>query len=401
MYKVRQSNPVENLLSLPSPMSFSIWWNGGSILGMLLGVQILTGLFLSMHYTADMTNTFASVIHIVRDTPGGWLFRNLHANGASLFFVFLYMHIGRGLYYQSYITQPRTWLVGVTIYAVSMGTAFVGYVLPWGQMSFWGATVITNLISAVPYIGPSAVEWVWGGFSVGQSTLNRFFSLHFLLPFMIGGLSGLHLLFLHDKGSTNPLGETSHVSKIPFHPYFTWKDFVGFLVVLLVLLYLGFFNPFALGDPDNFNEANPMVTPVHIQPEWYFLFAYAILRCIPNKLGGVIALVSSFAILYFLPLGTAKSLIPGAFSPLYQVCYWSLISIFLVLTWLGACPIEEPYIMLAAPTTILYFSCYLVLVLAPVVWAKIIAYDAEKCEELVFEQSMQKYYKRVPTSVRE
>nr|YP_010837459.1 cytochrome b [Doto coronata]WGC93424.1 cytochrome b [Doto coronata] len=373
MYKVRQANPMENLLGLPSPVSFSIWWNGGSILGVLLGVQILTGLFLSMHYTADMTNTFASVIHIIRDTPGGWLFRNIHANGASLFFVFMYMHIGRGLYYQSYISQPRTWMVGVTIYVVSMGVAFVGYVLPWGQMSFWGATVITNLISAIPYIGPSAVEWVWGGFSVGQSTLNRFFSLHFILPFLIGGLSGLHLLFLHEKGSTNPLGEMSHMSKVPFHPYFTWKDFVGFLFAFFMLALLGFFYPFILGDPENFNQASSMVTPVHIQPEWYFLFAYAILRCIPNKLGGVIALVFSFAILYFLPLAASGKIAPASFTPPYQVVYWNLIAVFLMLTWLGACPIEEPYIMLAVPTTILYFLLYLILIMMPTLWVKLIS----------------------------
>nr|YP_009136683.1 cytochrome b [Tritonia tetraquetra]AKE07288.1 cytochrome b [Tritonia tetraquetra] len=375
MYKIRQANPMENLLSLPTPMSFSIWWNGGSILGVLLGVQIVTGLFLSMHYTADMTNTFASVIHIMRDTPGGWFFRNVHANGASLFFAFIYLHIGRGLYYQSYILQPHTWMVGVTIYVVSMGTAFVGYVLPWGQMSFWGATVITNLASAIPYIGPDVVEWVWGGFSVGQSTLNRFFSLHFILPFLIGGLSGLHLLFLHEKGSSNPLGETSHVSKVAFHPYFTWKDFVGFMAVFFVLVILGFFYPVILGDPENFNEASSMVTPVHIQPEWYFLFAYAILRCIPNKLGGVVALLFSFAILYFLPLGASGKIIPSSFTPPYQVMFWSLVVVFIVLTWLGACPIEEPYLSLAGPMTVLYFSFYLMLIMIPAIWAKIISFE--------------------------
>ena len=383
MYKVRQLNPAEALLGLPRPIGFSIWWNGGSILGVLLILQILTGLFLSMHYTADITNTFASVIHIIRDTPGGWLFRNIHANGASLFFVFLYLHIGRGLYYQSYIVHPRTWLVGVTIYFIRMATAFVGYVLPWGQISFWGATVITNLISAIPYIGPSAVEWVWGGFSVGQSTLNRFFSLHFLLPFLVAGLSGLHLLFLHEKGSTNPLGETNHISKIPFHPYFTWKDFVGFLMVGVMLVLLGFFFPFILGDPENFNEARSMVTPVHIQPEWYFLFAYAILRCIPNKLGGVIALVSSIVILYFLPLGSQRKVIPTCFTPLYQVVFWNLVAVFVILTWLGACPIEEPYERLAVPLTILYFLLYLILIAMPSTWVRMLGNKAKPALHLV------------------
>nr|YP_009350096.1 cytochrome b [Homoiodoris japonica]AKK32258.1 cytochrome b [Homoiodoris japonica] len=374
MHKLRQTNPAEQLLGLPSPVSFSIWWNGGSILGLLLGLQILTGLFLSMHYTADMTNTFASVIHIMRDVPAGWLFRNLHANGASLFFVFLYLHIGRGLYYQSYISQPHTWMVGVTIFLVSMGTAFLGYVLPWGQMSFWGATVITNLVSAVPYLGASLVEWIWGGFSVGQSTLNRFFSLHFILPFLIGALSGLHILFLHEKGSTNPLGEMNHISKIPFHPYFSWKDIVGFVVLLAMLVLFGFFFPTIMGDPENFNHASPMVTPVHIQPEWYFLFAYAILRSIPSKLGGVVALVASVVILYFLPMSTAYGkIIPASFTPPYQIVYWNLVIFFVLLTWLGACPIEEPYATLAVPISILYFVSFVILVSLPAAWKKFLS----------------------------
>jgi len=330
-------------------------------------------LFLSIHYTADIVNTFSSVVHIMRDVPAGWLFRNIHANGASLFFVFLYMHIGRGLYYQSYISQPHTWMVGVTIMLVSIGTAFLGYVLPWGQISFWGATVITNLVSAVPYVGNITVEWIWGGFSVGQSTLNRFFSLHFILPFVIGALRGLHILFLHEKGSTNPLGDINHISKIPFHPYFTWKDIVGFLVVFSLLVVLGFFYPTLLGDPENFNPASPIVTPVHIQPEWYFLFAYAILRCIPRKLGGVIALAMSIAILYFLPLRTIYGKIcPAAFAPPYQITYWVLVVSFILLTWLGACPIEEPYATLAIPVRILYFILFVVLVRLPYFWKKII-----------------------------
>nr|YP_010429300.1 cytochrome b [Goniobranchus leopardus]USQ67479.1 cytochrome b [Goniobranchus leopardus] len=374
MHKMRQANPAEQLLGLPSPMSFSIWWNGGSILGLLLGLQILTGLFLSMHYTADMTNTFASVIHIMRDVPAGWLFRNLHANGASLFFVFLYLHVGRGLYYQSYISQPHTWMVGVTIFLVSMGTAFLGYVLPWGQMSFWGATVITNLVSAIPYLGTYIVEWIWGGFSVGQSTLNRFFSLHFILPFLIGALSGLHILFLHEKGSTNPLGELNHVSKIPFHPYYSWKDIVGFVILFGLLILLGFFFPTLLGDPENFNHASPMVTPVHIQPEWYFLFAYAILRSIPNKLGGVVALAASVMILYTLPLSASYGkIVPASFTPPYQVVYWNLVVFFVLLTWLGACPIEEPYATLAVPVSIMYFLSFVLLTSMPALWKKLLS----------------------------
>lgn len=360
---IRSKRPIEEVLGLPSPSGFSIWWNGGSILGVILVFQILTGLFLSMHYAADIETTFSSVIHTIRDAPIGWLFRNLHANGGSLFFVFIYIHIGRGLYYQRYITQPHTWIVGVTILFVRMATAFLGYVLPWGQMSFWGATVITNLLSAIPYLGPSTVEWIWGGFSVGQATLNRFFSLHFILPFAIGGLSLLHLIFLHEKGSTNPLGDLNHVRKIPFHPYFTWKDIVGFLVLIGIMVILGFFLPTVLGDPENFIPANSIVTPVHIIPEWYFLFAYAILRSIPRKLGGVVALVISIAILYFLPLaGQIKGIVPTAFSLSYQLVFWTLIVIFILLTWLGACPIEEPYLVISGIITVLYFSSFGLLV---------------------------------------
>nr|WIG49077.1 cytochrome b [Runcina aurata] len=349
-------------------MNISIWWNGGSILGVLLGFQILTGLFLSMHYTADLENTFNSVIHIMRDTPWGWMMRNFHANGASLFFIFMYLHIGRGLYYQSYITQVYTWVVGVTIFFISMGTAFLGYVLPWGQMSFWGATVITNLLSAIPYLGSFIVEWVWGGFSVGQPTLNRFFSLHFLLPFVILGLSGLHIFFLHEKGSSNPLGSLNQINKVYFHPYFSWKDLVGFIFLLMMIVLLGIFYPTLLGDPDNFILANPMVTPVHIQPEWYFLFAYAILRSIPSKLGGVIALVMSIAILYFLPYSSLYLKSSSCFNPLYQFCFWVLFIFFILLTWLGACPIEDPYMGLALPLTFLYFGGFIALMYSSYLW---------------------------------
>jgi len=256
---------------------------------------------------------------------------------------------------------------------ISIGVAFLGYVLPWGQISFWGATVITNLVSAVPYLGTSLVEWVWGGFSVGQSTLNRFFSLHFILPFAIGALSGLHILFLHEKGSTNPLGDLNHVRKIPFHPYFSWKDIVGFVVLFTILILLGFFFPALLGDPENFNHASPIVTPVHIQPEWYFLFAYAILRSIPSKLGGVVALVASIAILYLLPLSSSYGkIIPASFTPPYQVVFWNLVIFFILLTWLGACPIEEPYATLAVPISILYFVSFAILVRLPSIWKKVL-----------------------------
>nr|YP_009113890.1 cytochrome b [Gastrocopta cristata]AGC52855.1 cytochrome b [Gastrocopta cristata] len=355
---MRKISLLEGLTSLPTPLNISIFWSGGSILGMMLGIQLVTGLFLSMHYTSDISISFDSVVHIMRDVPNGWLFRLFHANGASFFFIFLYLHIGRGLYYQSYSVQPKTWMVGVTIFLISMATAFLGYVLPWGQMSFWGATVITNLLSAIPYWGGTLVEWVWGGFSVGQATLNRFFSLHFILPFLIALLVMVHLIFLHEKGSTNPLGQTHHINKVTFHPYFTYKDLVGFICVGLSLVLICAYFPFSLSDPENFIYANPMVTPTHIQPEWYFLFAYAILRSIPSKLGGVVALAMSIFILYFLPLSSQFMSVPASFNMIQQMLFWWLVVVFLLLTWLGACPIEDPYLSLAGPLTIIYFFSY-------------------------------------------
>lgn len=341
---------VRNSINLPSPVRLSIWWNGGSILGLLLIIQIFTGLFLSIHYTSDINTSFNSIIHIMRDVQIGWIFRFLHANGARIFFLFLYLHIGRGLYYKSYFTQKNTWIIGVTIFLIRIATAFLGYVLPWGQISFWGATVITNLLSAIPYFGTLVVEWIWGNFSVGQPTLTRFFSLHFILPFLIIGLSVIHIVFLHEKGSSNPLGELNHLNKIPFNPYFIWKDIIGFILIIAFLIFLVYFYPNLLGDPENFTKANFKVTPNHIQPEWYFLFAYAILRSIPSKLGGVLALLISVLILYFLPFFDKKYTFKGIF--------WILTSVFILLTWLGACPIEDPYIILAVPSTILYFVCF-------------------------------------------
>nr|YP_010939950.1 cytochrome b [Rabdotus mooreanus]WLN31336.1 cytochrome b [Rabdotus mooreanus] len=366
---MRKPGMLEEFLSLPTPVSISIWWNGGSLLGLMLGIQILTGIFLSMHYTADLVGTFSSVIHIMRDVPAGWIIRSIHANGASFFFIMMYMHIARGLYYQSYLTQNHVWMVGVTIFLVSMATAFLGYVLPWGQMSFWGATVITNLLSAIPYFGPSLVEWVWGGFSINQATLNRFFSLHFLLPFLISLLAVLHIIFLHEKGSTSPLGDVSGLNKISFHPYFSWKDLVGFIIVLIMLLGVSLFYPNLLVDPENYINANPMVTPIHIQPEWYFLFAYAILRSIPSKLGGVLALLLSIIFLYFLPLiGFKKIIIGSPFNMPYQLLFWMFMVTFILLSWLGACPIEEPYLSLAGPLTVLYFMLPMLMGLGLVSW---------------------------------
>lgn len=356
---MRKTHPVlkvinRALVDLPAPSNLSIWWNFGSLLGMCLGIQILTGLFLAIHYRGHVDYAFGSVVHITRDVYYGWLLRALHANGASWFFVCIYLHIGRGLYYGSHVNR-HTWNTGVILLLLTMGTAFLGYVLPWGQISFWGATVITNLLSAVPYVGKILVEWVWGGFAVDRATLTRFFALHFLLPFTIIGLAVLHLLFLHETGSNNPLGLNSDGEKVPFHPYYRFKDLVGFIFVGMMLTFLALFSPQLLGDPENFIPANPLVTPVHIQPEWYFLFAYAILRSIPNKLGGVLGLVGSVVILFMVPVlhtGKWRSL---CFYPGNQILFWSFIGVFMVLTWIGACPVEAPYETIGQIFTVLYF----------------------------------------------
>nr|QWT71653.1 cytochrome b [Simuliidae sp. Cyprus 2] len=361
---IRLSHPLfkianNALVDLPAPSNISIWWNYGSLLGLCLIIQIATGLFLAMHYTADIELAFNSVNHICRDVNYGWLLRTLHANGASFFFICIYLHIGRGIYYGSYLYTP-TWLVGVIILFLVMGAAFMGYVLPWGQMSFWGATVITNLLSAVPYLGIDLVQWVWGGFAVDNATLTRFFTFHFLIPFIVAAATMVHLLFLHQTGSNNPLGINSNVDKIPFHPYFSFKDIVGFITMVMLLVLLTLTNPYLLGDPDNFIPANPLVTPVHIQPEWYFLFAYAILRSIPNKLGGVIALVLSIAILMILPF-TANSKLRGIqFYPINQILFWSMVGTVILLTWIGARPVEDPYILTGQLLTVIYFSYYIV-----------------------------------------
>nr|YP_011017980.1 cytochrome b [Acromantis japonica]WQG15337.1 cytochrome b [Acromantis japonica] len=358
------------LVDLPTPSNISSWWNFGSLLGLCLGIQIMTGLFLAMHYSAHIDLAFSSVAHICRDVNYGWMLRTLHANGASMFFICIYLHIGRGMYYGSYKFY-YTWMVGVIILFLVMATAFMGYVLPWGQMSFWGATVITNLLSAIPYLGIDLVQWVWGGFAVDNATLNRFFTFHFVLPFIVAATVMIHLLFLHQTGSNNPLGVNSNIDKIPFHPYFTFKDILGFIILFMLLSILSLKEPYILGDPDNFTPANPLVTPVHIQPEWYFLFAYAILRSIPNKLGGVIALVMSIAILFFMPLMSTNS--RGLqYYPINQSMFWFMVMIVILLTWIGARPVEDPYILTGQILTVLYFLYYILNPLMIKIWDNIL-----------------------------
>nr|ADD83040.1 cytochrome b [Habrophlebiodes zijinensis] len=359
------------LVDLPAPSNISTWWNFGSLLGLCLIIQIITGLFLAMHYTAHIDLAFSSVAHICRDVNYGWLLRTLHANGASFFFICIYLHVGRGIYYSSFF-YFHTWMVGVLILFLVMGAAFMGYVLPWGQMSFWGATVITNLLSAIPYWGLTLVQWVWGGFAVDNATLSRFFTFHFLLPFIIAAMTMIHLLFLHQTGSNNPLGLNSNVDKIPFHPYFSFKDVVGFMLLISTLTLLTLLNPYLLGDPDNFIPANPLVTPIHIQPEWYFLFAYAILRSIPNKLGGVIALVMSIAVLFLLPFIFSNKLRSLSFYPINKFLFWSMLSMVIMLTWIGARPVENPYILTGQILTIMYFFNFILSSISFKLWDEMI-----------------------------
>ena len=343
-----------SLVALPCPSNITGIWNFGSLLGLCLVVQISTGLFLAIHFARDTSLAFSSVRHICRDVNLGWALRILHANGASAFFICLYCHIGRGLYFGSFHYQV-TWLVGVTLLLLVIATAFLGYVLPWGQISFWGATVITNLFSAIPYIGGDLVYWIWGGFAVDNATLTRFYTLHFLLPFVISAFRAVHLLFLHQTGSRNPLGVNGDLDKITFNPYFTLKDLFGMILLIGSLVMLRMWNPWLLGDPENFIPANPLVTPVHIQPEWYFLFAYAILRSIPNKLGGVLALFASVLVFYTLPFSRGTKVRGLRFLPLRQFFFWSLIAVALLLTWIGARPVEDPYIITGQVLTVLYF----------------------------------------------
>ncbi len=352
------------LLKHPYPKNLSYWWSFGSIAGIALVVQILSGLFLAMHYTPNTAMAFNSVEHIMRDVRYGWLIRYIHAVGASMFFVALYAHIARGLYYGSY-KSPREllWWIGVVIFLLTMATAFMGYVLPWGQMSFWGATVITNLFSALPIVGKSIVTWLWGGYSVDNPTLNRFFAIHFLLPFIIVGIVLIHLVALHTVGSNNPSGVEIKTKKdiIPFHPYFTIKDMVGFVTFFLVFGYFLFFYPNSLGHPDNYIPANPMVTPAHIVPEWYFLPFYAILRAVPDKLGGVLMMFGAIAMLFALPFLDTSKVKSGAYRPIFKKVFWLFILNFIFLGWLGKSPADGWYVWASRFATLVYYAYFLVI----------------------------------------
>lgn len=353
----------KHVIHYPTPINLNYAWSFGSLAGISLVIQILSGIFLAMHYTPHIDLAFSSVEHIMRDVKNGWFIRYVHANGASMFFIVVYCHIFRGLYYGSYM-HPRQllWCSGVIIFILMMATAFMGYVLPWGQMSFWGATVITSLITAVPLVGKAIVEWLWGGFTVSNATLNRFYSLHFLLPFVIAGLSLVHLALLHKDGSNNPLGIDSAVDKVPFYPYFVLKDLFALSIYLLAFGTLVYFYPNLLGHPDNYIPADPLHTPAHIVPEWYFLPFYAILRSIPNKLGGVLAMFGSLLILLLIPFINTSEIRSTTFRPIFKIFYWLLVADFLILGWVGQKPVNDQYVFTGQVATVFYFAFFLVLI---------------------------------------
>nr|QOZ41735.1 cytochrome b [Prototheca wickerhamii] len=352
-----------HIIDYPTPSNINYFWGFGVLAGLCLVVQLATGIFLAMHYTPHVDLAFMSVEHIMRDVEGGWFLRYMHANGASMFFIVVYIHMFRGLYYGSY-TSPREllWIVGVAILLLMIITAFIGYVLPWGQMSFWGATVITSLASAIPVVGNSIVTWLWGGFSVDNATLNRFFSLHYLLPFVIAGLSIVHLAALHQYGSNNPLGTSAAVDKLGFYPYFYVKDLLGTVAFAIFFSVFVYFYPNLLGHPDNYIPANPMSTPAHIVPEWYFLWVYAILRSIPNKLAGVAAIALVFICLFALPFLNTSPIRSNNFRPIHRKLFWTIFADCVLLSWIGQKPVEDPYILVGQLASVFFFFYFLVAV---------------------------------------
>jgi len=351
------------VIDSPSPSNLSYLWNFGSLLGLCLVIQIITGVTLAIHYCSDISLAFDSVEHIMRDVNYGWIIRYTHSNVASFFFLCVYLHIGKGLYFGSY-KSPRIilWSIGVIIFILIILTAFLGYVSVWGQISFWGATVITNLLSAIPWIGKDLTEFIWGGFSIDNATLNRFFSLHYLIPFVLAALAVIHIIALHEHGSNNPLGITANTDRIPFHPYYTIKDLAGFIVFFLLLALLVFYYPNILSHPDNYIPANPIQTPASIVPEWYLLPFYAILRAIPNKLLGVLAMFASILVLFVLPILDTSRVRGNAFRPLMKLTFWLFAIDFIVLIYCGGQHVEEPFISLGQWATAFYFSFFLVLI---------------------------------------
>nr|YP_002290791.1 cytochrome b [Gloydius brevicaudus]ACF60279.1 cytochrome b [Gloydius brevicaudus] len=343
---------------LPVGSNISIWWNFGSMLLTCLVIQIMTGFFLAFHYTANINLAFSSIIHTSRDVPYGWIMQNTHAIGASLFFICIYIHIARGIYYGSYLNK-EVWVSGTTLLILLMATAFFGYVLPWGQMSFWAATVITNLLTAIPYFGTTLTTWLWGGFAINDPTLTRFFALHFILPFTIISASSIHILLLHNEGSNNPLGTNSDIDKIPFHPYHSYKDTLMLTILITLLFTILSFYPNILNDPENFSKANPLITPQHIKPEWYFLFAYGILRSIPNKLGGALALVLSVAILFTTPFTHTSYTRSMMFRPIMQLTFWTFTVTLIIITWAATKPVEPPFTEIGQLASILYFTFFM------------------------------------------
>ena len=352
-----------HLIHYPTPINISYAWSFGSTAGICLVVQIISGIFLAMHYTPHIELAFSSVEHIMRDVNNGWLIRYIHANGASMFFILVYSHIFRGLYYGSYM-QPREllWCSGVLIFILMMATAFMGYVLPWGQMSYWGATVITSLFTAIPIIGQTIVDWLWGGFTINNATLNRFFSLHFFLPFLIAGITLVHLSLLHKDGSNNPLGISGKNDQIPFYPYFFIKDLFAFFCFMLFFSIFIFYFPNTLGHSDNYIPADPMQTPAHILPEWYFLPFYAILRSIPDKFGGVAAMGGALFILLLIPFTNTSEIRSTSFRPFFKFFYWLFVTDFFILGWVGQKPVKDIYVFVGQIATFYYFLFFLILI---------------------------------------
>ena len=352
-----------HVIHYPTPISLTYAWSFGSLAGICLVIQMISGIFLAMHYTPNIELAFNSVEYIMRDVPNGWLIRYIHANGASMFFIVVYAHIGRGLYYGSYM-EPREllWCSGVILLLLMMGTAFTGYVLPWGQMSFWGATVITSMVTAIPVAGQPIVQWLWGGYTVGNPTLNRFFSIHFFLPFLIAGVSLIHLALLHKEGSNSPIGSDTGIDDVAFYPYFLYKDVFALSCFLLFFAFFVLYFPNVLNHPDNYIPADPLQTPAHVVPEWYFLPFYAILRSIPHKAGGIIAMGAAILILLAIPFINTSFIRNTTYRPVFKFFFWLFIADYIILTWIGQMPVRNAFIFVGQVATVYYFAFFIIII---------------------------------------